>query len=51
MRLVQDTGEPEAFEDTFDPLISQCCGKQCDGLRLVNGEANVTRALQQSVEQ
>ncbi|WP_256808783.1 hypothetical protein [Bradyrhizobium sp. Bra64] len=32
MWLVQDTGKPEALEDTLDPLFPQSCGKQCNGL-------------------
>jgi len=50
VRLVQDSGEPQAFKYAFDPLFPHCRGKQRDGFVLINREASIARPLKQSIE-
>lgn len=49
-RLVQDPGEPEAFQNPFEPLFPDHCGKQRYSLFLLDSEANIWRPATKYVD-
>ncbi|MGY4363127.1 hypothetical protein ACVW0J_009620 [Bradyrhizobium sp. i1.7.7] len=48
--LIQESGEPEAFKDSFEPLFANDCCEQQNGLLPMDGEVDVRRLLNQEVQ-